>query len=219
MSPDELFGTGPGTGEEKVPGVVIGIVTSNHDDKNLGRVKVKFPWRDEKGESHWARIASPMAGKERGLVFLPEVEDEVLVAFNHGNINDPYVIGGLWNSTDKPPETNQDGKNNIRMFRSRSGHEVIFNDNASTKEEKIEIHTSGKHTIILDDSSGKEKIEIKDKTGSNRITIDSVKNAIEIECGAQLKIKANIVEIEGTASVTLKSSGPLTIQGMPVKIN
>jgi hypothetical protein len=120
---------------------------------------------------------------------------------------------------DTPPETNADGKNNIRKIKSRSGHEIIFDDNHEQNKEKIEIHTKAGHTIVLDDSAGAEKIEIKDKTDNNKITIDSVHNSINIESAMQLKIKANVVEIEGTTSLTLKSNAALTIQGLPVKIN
>ena len=203
----------------RLNGVAPAVVTNNQDPEGLGRVKVKFPWLSDDNETDWVRVATLMAGPERGSFFLPEVGDEVLVAFEHGDINAPYVIGVLWNGQQKPPETNSDGKNNIRKIRSRSGHEIVFNDDDTAKKEKIEIHTKAGHRIVLDDSAGGEKIEVVDKTGSNRIVIDSVKNSIGIECGMQLKIKAQTVEIEGTASLTLKSNAILTIQGMPVKIN
>jgi uncharacterized protein involved in type VI secretion and phage assembly len=203
----------------KIFGVVIGIVTDNKDEEKLGRVKLSFPWREESDQSQWARVAAFMAGKNRGAFFLPEVGDEVLVAFDRGEIDHPYVICSLWNGKDTPPEKNDDGKNNIRKIRSRSGHEIVFNDDNEKKKEKVQIKTNGGHKVVLDDSAGKEKIEIVDKTGNNKMTIDSVKNSIEIECDMELKIKANKVEIEGTGSLTLKSSGVVTIQGMPVKIN
>lgn len=219
MSPNELLSMQDRQEGQNTYGVVIGVVTSNQDPEGLGRIKINFPWRGEKDESYWARVVSLMAGKERGIVFYPEVDDEVLVAFEHGDINHPYILGALWNGKDKPPETNSDGKNNIRKIKSRSGHEIIFNDDSTAKQEKIEIHTNAGHKIVLDDSSGQEKIEIIDKTGSNKMTIDSVQNSVNIESALQLKIKANIVEIEGTTSLTLKSNAVLTIQGLPVKIN
>lgn len=204
---------------KKTVGVAAGIVTNNQDPDGLGRVKIKFPWLSDDNETDWVRIATLMAGSERGSFFLPEVGDEVLVAFEHGDINHPYVIGALWNGVATPPATNSDGQNNIRKIRSRSGHEIIFNDDDTAKQEKIEIHTNAGHKIVLDDTSGQEKIEIIDKTGSNKMTIDSVRNSVNIESAMQLKIKANIVEIEGTTSLTLKSNAVLSIQGLPVKIN
>ncbi|MCF6155903.1 MAG: phage tail protein [Candidatus Brocadia sp.] len=219
MSLSDLLERQEERNDQYVYGVVIGIVMSNHDPDGLGRVKVNFPWRGINDESYWARVAAPMAGNGRGTVFYPEVNDEVLVAFEHGDINHPYVIGALWNGVDTPPETNANGQNNIRKIRSRSGHEIIFNDDNTAMQEKIEIHTNAGHKIVLDDAAGQEKIEIVDKTGSNKITIDSVQNSITMESALQLKIKATVVEIEGTTSLTLKSNAVLTIQGLPVKIN
>lgn len=207
------------TSEGQINGVAAGIVANNQDPEGLGRIKISFPWLSDNNETGWVRIATLMAGSQRGTFFLPEVGDEVLVAFEHGDINHPYVIGALWNGVDNPPETNSDGKNNIRKIRSRSGHEIVFNDDGTAKQEKIEIHTNAGHKIILDDSAGQEKIEIIDKTGSNKITIDSVQNAINIECGMQLKIKANMIEIAADSMMTIKAGATLTIQGTLVKIN
>lgn len=204
---------------DRIEGIVLGIVTNNQDPEKVGRVKVKFPWLADSDESYWARVITLMAGKDRGTFFLPEVDDEVLVAFDHGDINYPYVIGALWNGVDTPPETNADGKNNIRKIKSRSGHEIIFDDNHEEKKEKIEIRTKAGHTIVLDDSAGKEKIEIKDKTENNSIVIDSVQHAIIISSKMKLSIKAQMIEIEAESMMTIKSGANLTIQGALVKIN
>lgn len=219
MSLFDLLDDKDGRNSGRTDGVVIGIVTNNKDPEGMGRVKVKFPWREQEDESTWARVATMMAGKERGSFFLPEVDDEVLVIFGNGDISDPYVIGCLWNGQDKPPDTNSDGKNNIRKIKSRSGHEIIFNDNSEQKTESVEIHTKAGHTVLLDDSAGKEKVEIKDKTGSNSIVIDSAQNSITIESAAKLKIKSQTIEIEAGATMTIKSSATLTLQGAIVKIN
>lgn len=196
-----------------VHGVVVGIVTNNKDPDGVGRVKVKFPWLSTDDESAWARVASPMAGKERGIFFLPEVDDEVLVVFEHGDVNMPYIIGSLWNGVDLPPETNDDGKNNIRMIKSRSGH-----------------------TITIDDTEGGEKIEIADKTGNNTITIDTKNNKLsfksdkDIEISApngKVSINANDFEVKASSSakveasigIDLKASGTMNIKGATVNIN
>lgn len=200
-------------------GVAPGIVTNNHDPEGLGRVKIRFPWLSDNNETDWVRIATLMAGSQRGTFFLPEVGDEVLVAFEQGDINRPYVIGAIWNGAANPPETNSDGNNNIRKIRSRSGHEIVFNDDDTSMQEKIEIRTNAGHTIILDDSAGQEKIEIIDKTGSNKLIFDSVQNFINMECGLSLKIKANMIEIEADSMMTIKAGAILTIQGAIVKIN
>ena len=185
-------------------GVAAGIVTNNQDPEGLGRVKLKFRWLSDDNETDWIRIATLMAGSERGTFFLPEVNDEVLVAFEFGDINHPYVIGAIWNGVAKPPETNSDGQNNIRKISSRSGHELIFNDNGSAGQEKIEIHTKAGHKIVLDDSVGGEKIEIVDKTGSNSIVFDSVQNSVTVNASLQVTIKAAVIDIEADFDFDVK---------------
>lgn len=220
MNISDLLGneTG-GAPDRRIAGVVVGIVTNNKDPDGMSRVKVKFPWRDDRDESNWARVATLMAGKERGAFFLPEVGDEVLVAFEHGDISHPYVLGALWNGVDKPPETNSDGKNTMRKIKSRSGHEIILCDDAENGREKVEINSAGGHKILLDDARGGEKIEIVDKTGDNAIKIDAVQNSITIKCSMNLQITGQMVELKADSMMTLKAGGTLTLQGALVKIN
>ena len=123
----------PAEPAQRFYGVVVGIVTNNKDPESLHRVKIRFPWLDQDNESHWARVASLMAGNGRGAYFLPEVDDEVLVAFEHGCVDYPYVVGALWNGKDKPPESNSDGLNKHRTIQSRSGHIIRLNDKAGTR--------------------------------------------------------------------------------------
>lgn len=198
-------------------GVSVGIVTDNKDPEKMGRVKLTYPWRDADDESYWARIAAPMAGSDRGTYFLPEVDDEVLVAFAEGDIRYPYVLGALWNGQDAPPETNQDGKNDIRKIRSRSGHELVFDD-AETAG-KVEITTSGGHKIVLDDATGEEKINIEDSSGQNKIEFNATQRSLDITSGATLSINAPSVEITGDGYLKLESNGVLSIKGALVKIN
>lgn len=201
----------------RIYGVVIGIVTNNQDPDGMGRLRLRFPWRDADEESYWARVATMMAGNGRGSWFLPEVDDEVLVAFDHGDIHHPYVIGSLWNGQDAPPQINSDGENNIREIKSRSGHEFILDDTQAA--EKVVIKTKGGHVITLDDTAGGEKIEIVDKTGSNKIVIDSMQNSISMESTMMLKIKSTQIEISADATMTIKAGAALTLQGAVIKIN
>lgn len=207
--------------EQRFYGVVIGIVTNNKDPDWLGRVKVKFPWLSEDDESDWARVAMPMSGNQMGVFFLPDVGDEVLVSFDQGMVDHPYVLGSLWNGKDKPPVQNRDGKNNLRLIKSRSGH-----------------------IIRLDDKDGDEKIEIIDKSGRNSIVISSAEDSITITTRGNLSLKAegdisldsksgnvvlsgNEVEIKAKTAVKaesqtmmdFKSNGQLTIKGQLVNIN
>ncbi len=168
-------------------GIAIGLVTNNRDPEGRGRVKVRFPWLSDSEESRWARMAMPMGGKDKGLYCLPEINDEVLVAFEHGTINHPYVLGVLWNGQDQPPRRNdevvgRDGKVNQRIMRSRSGHE-----------------------IVLDDTDGHERIIIRDKTGQNQIVIDSEQNDMTISVQGDLTLEAG-------GEVNIKSKGDLSIQ-------
>ncbi len=203
-------------------GVVVGVVTNNQDPEKQGRVKVKFPWLSDENESQWARVLTPMAGNGYGLYTLPQTGDAVLVAFEHGMVEFPYVLGALWNGQDKPPEGNDDGKNNRRLIKSRSGH-----------------------IIRLDDTDGSEKIEIVDKKGKNSIVIDTAKDTITIGAGQQITIVAEQdlaitsnggklmlkgktgielaseagVKVTAKANMDLEASGPMKIKGATVDIN
>lgn len=213
MSKSDLTDAGTGT---SMRGVAVGIVTDNKDPDDMGRVKLRYPWRDSDDESDWARLATTMAGPERGTYFVPEVDDEVLVAFADGNIRFPYVIGALWNGKDAPPETG-DTNNDIRKITSRSGHELVFDD--TDQSEKVEITTSGGHSIVLDDSSGSEKITISDSKDQNSIEFDATSGSLDITGGTELTIEAPTVEITGTGSLKLESDGILEINGSLVTIN
>jgi len=203
-----------------ISGVRIGIVTDNEDPKDLGRVKLRFPWREADDESYWARIATQMSGKEYGSYFLPEVDDEVLVAFAGGDVHKPFVIGSLWNGKRKPPQKNSDGNNDIREIVSRQGHRVQFDDDK--KGGQLRLETKAGHTIVLDDSDGKEKVDIEDKSGKNRIRLDSSSDTVSIEAadtlelsGKKLKLRGNTVDIGATQSLDLssKSKASLTSKG------
>lgn len=201
----------------RVEGVALGIVTNNKDDKGLGRIKVRYPWREDNHDSYWARPAMPGAGKDRGFFWIPEVGDEVLLAFDKGKIEHPYYLGSLWNGKDKPPANNDDGEDNTRLVKTRSGHEFRLFDKSG--KETIELKSKGGHHLLLDDTSGSAKIEIKDSSGSNKIVIEVAQNSITIESGMSLKIKSQTIDIEAGGSMTLKATGTLTIKGATVMIN
>lgn len=183
--------TGLTSWADKVFGVMVGVVTNNQDPDGLGRVKVRLPWLSAEHESNWARVASPMAGNDRGLYVLPEVDDEVLVAFEHGSVEFPYVIGSLWNGKDKPPGKNDDGKNNVRALKSRSGH-----------------------TVSLDDTDGKEKIEIVDAKGQESIVLDVAKNTITISADKDVVIESK----SGSIKLTAKQGVEITAQDGAAKL-
>ena len=213
-TPDSQDGFGPSGPARRSDGsVVVGLVLDNQDPDGLGRVKINLPGLSDDQSGHWARVAAPMAGGGRGMFFLPEKDDEVLVAFEQGDITRPYVLGGMWNGEDKPPETNTDGQNNVRMIKSRSGHSIRF-----------------------DDTAGAEKIEIIDKSGENSVTIDTQRNSISIKSAqdvvieapqGKISLRAKKVEVKSTAathveaqtSMDLKAGATMTIKGKRVNIN
>ena len=176
---------GRGASQGTVQGVVTAEVTNLEDPDDLGRVKVVYSWLGAI-ESFWARIAAPSAGDERGFMYLPEVGDEVLVAFEHGDPRRPYILGQLWNSKDKPPKPNSEvtsgGKVNERIIKSRSGH-----------------------VIILDDTDGSEQIIVRDKTEANEIVITSSDNNMSIKCDGDLLLEAK-------GMVTINSGGNMALE-------
>lgn len=174
--------------QKKQEGLVIGLVTNNNDPKNQGRVKVKFPWLSDKHESDWARVSSLGAGPKRGAAWIPEVDDEVLIGFEQGDMHHPYILGGLWNGKDDPPEPSaklvKNGKTQRRVHYSRKGHKVV-----------------------LDDSDESPGITVEDMNG-NIIHIDSKTNKLTI------KMKGDI-EVESMGRMSLKATKGLDIDGGP----
>jgi uncharacterized protein involved in type VI secretion and phage assembly len=184
----------------KISGVVVGIVVDNRDPKGMYRVKVQYPWlaeTDDEGDfrSTWCRIATLMAGPDRGSFWLPEVDDEVLIAFEHGDVRRPFVIGSLWNGVDKAIHNNeaQGGKNHFRSIRSRSGHSLQFVDNKDGTERIVlqnlvavgdmdkDPRQRNGHWIALDQSGSVDQIEIFDHEQNNYILIDTKNKKVTIE--------------------------------------
>ena len=203
------------TGEEEttintVTGVRVAIVRDNEDPDNLGRVKLEYPWRDADDESYWARIATEMTGQDYGTHFLPEVEDEVLVSFENGDIHKPIVIGSLYSGNRKPPENNSDGNNDVRTITTRSGHKIEFDDNDS--EGAVTIETNAGHMLKLDDASGGETVTIEDKSG-NSIEMDAVGNSIAIEAQQEISLEAPTISLSADGEVSISSKGKVDISG------
>jgi uncharacterized protein involved in type VI secretion and phage assembly len=194
-----------------VKGVAIGIVSNNKDPERLGRIKLKFPWREDPDESYWARLAAPMAGKDRGWVTIPEVGDEVIVAFEREDLRFPFVVGALWNGKDKAPFDNADGKNDKRMFKSRKAHTLVFDDGSKGVVELA--HEKGRK-ITFDDNG----FAVEDERG-NVVRVDSNSGAMTIESKGELTIKAMKITLQAQASLDIKASGVATIQGSLVRIN
>lgn len=196
--------------ETKIAGVRVAIVRDNEDPEDIGRVKLEYPWRDADDESHWARIATEMTGDDYGTYYLPEVEDEVLVSFENGDIHKPIVIGSLWNGKQKPPEDNGDGNNDIRTITTRKGHKIEFDDNK--QDGAVRIETDAGHEVVLNDKSGSESISITDKS-DNSIEMDSVSNEISISAGQSISMEAPTIELSADGEVKIESDGKVDMSG------
>ncbi len=210
-----LLESEPNQGRGMVQGVVVGMVTNLKDPDDLGRVKVKYPWLGDNIESDWVRISAPMAGAARGFMYLPEVNDEVLIAFEHGDVHRPHIVGALWSSTDKPPKKNSeavggDGKVNQRIIKTRAGHVVLLDD--TDGKELVSITTKTGHTIVLDD--GNKNVRVIDKTGNNKMVIDSTKNSIAFNCDGDFTVVAKgKVSVKSTQDTSIEASTKVSVKG------
>lgn len=173
-------------------GVYPAVVTDIKDPDNLARVKVRLPWAADTGDARfeaWARIATFMGGKDRGSFFIPDVDDEVLVAFQDGDPRVPFILGGLWNGSDSPPETmDGGGQNNKKVLKSRNGVTVTLD--YTNGQEKLVLETPGNQKITLKDGPG--AIEIEDSNG-NSIKLSS--SGIAIQASAKISFQASQVEV------------------------
>jgi uncharacterized protein involved in type VI secretion and phage assembly len=171
---------------------VIGVVTDNQDPDGLGRVKVMYPSFSGEHASDWVRLVVPGGGSQRGIEFVPEVNDEVLVGFELGDVHYPYVLGGLWNGQDAPPTKSDQivssGKVQKRIIKSRTGH-----------------------VVTLDDSDGGGGITIEDSKG-NKIALDTASNSLTIEVQGDATVKAQ-------GKLTLEAQGAVEIKGMGVTVD
>jgi uncharacterized protein involved in type VI secretion and phage assembly len=183
----ERASTGPGG---LFYGVYPALVTDLQDPDGQGRVKIKLPWSPDTGSASyevWARVATMMGGNNRGTWFIPDVDDEVLVSFEGGNPRRPYVVGGLWNGKDSPPEK-MDSNNNLKTILSRTGVRITMDDTSGAV--KLRMETPGGHSIVLDD--GQLSITVQDSNG-NSMTMET--SGITVVSSAQVVVRASTVEV------------------------
>lgn len=192
-------------------GVAVAVVRENKDDSGMARVKVSYPWHSKPQQSYWARVVAPMAGGTRGAYFVPEVGDEVLVAFDRGDLRFPYVMGGLWNGVDSSPVNNGNGKNDLRLVRSRSGHQLTFDDGSKGR---VQLELKDGKTLRIDDDG----ILLDDGKG-NSLEIKTTDGSMTIKAAQQLSIQAPQISIEATGTLDAKANATVTIQGAIVQIN
>ena len=225
------------TGDNRLLGVVTGIVAKNYDADMPGRICVTIPVRDrDANELQWARVAMPSSGTKWGHYFLPEVGDQVLLAFEQGNIEKPYVIGAIPKDSNTFLTKAVDEKNQYKKIVTKNGNTILFEDNSEGEgdNDKIEIITAKEaHQIKLDNE--KKRISITDKSGNNSIVIKTedgnmqikAEKKLTIEVGSNVKLVMNengAVQLEcsrltvnADSSINLESSGTMKMKGSNVQ--
>jgi uncharacterized protein involved in type VI secretion and phage assembly len=188
-------------------GVVTAFVRSVDDPAGEGRVGLEFPWLPggDALPTTFAPVAAPLAGADRGVFFQPEVGDEVLVAFDRGDWDHPYIVGYLWNGSDTPPETDRQN----RVIVTPGGHTLRFEDG---NPKKVILRSNGGHEITLDDAGGTVAIKT---SGGQQITLNDMPPAIEVTTSLGTE-----VSIDGASGVTVTApTGELTINCLQATIN
>lgn len=198
---DLLDFVSPPTNREPIAGLAVAVVTDNNDPDGWGRVKVRFPWLSDEYSSYWARVSIVGGGRERGIEFLPEIDDEVLVGFEMGDPEVPYIVGGLWNGRDSPPKKTADVLSGHdvkqRLIRSRTGQLIILDD--SSDNGGITIQDRNNNTIVLtckDDKltiTAKGDIVIRSSNGSLTLQADK---GVSIHGGPSVNIDADQISLK-----------------------
>jgi uncharacterized protein involved in type VI secretion and phage assembly len=190
--------------DKRIYGVALAEVVSNADTTGLGRVQLKLPWLP--GYQPWARVVAFSAGSGRGGYFIPQEHDEVLVAFNQGDVRDPYVIGSLWNGRDKPPYEGTLDPVQKRTIRTPAGHTVLLDDS----EQSVTVTTSTGQKLTLKP----DRIELAAGSSSagSKITLLSA-GTIQIEATTKVEIKAPTISVNASGSLDLKASANATLDG------
>lgn len=170
----------------RIDGARRATVTNNQDPLGKGRVKIKLPWLPAHNQV-WARLATLMAGNNRGTWFIPDVNDEVLVVFEGGDPRQPYIIGALWSEADTPP-AEMVGNNNLKVIRSRNGVQVTLDD--ADGQERLLLETPGGQKLTLRDGPG--AVEIVDGNGNS---IKLGPSGITVQASAKVTVKASTVEV------------------------
>src|ERR1700736_2809202 len=201
-------------GGAPINGVVIAQVTDNNDPNNQARVKLKFPWLDDNYESDWARITQLGAGgKQSGAVWIPEKDDEVLVAFEFGDIRRPYVVGSLYNGQDTPNLGDglfDNGKVKRRGFISRAGHKFIFFDDEDGNKKGIAfISSDGNLKISLNETNSEIHI-----SSQGKVHVECQQD-MTLETQGNLKLSGQGVSVEAQNSLDLKGGAGATLDGGP----
>ena len=202
-------------------GLHYGVVTQNKDPDKLGRIKVRLPWLDggDTDQTHWAQLMTPMEGDKFGWYTLPDIEDVVVVMFIAGDISQPVILGGVWSTPDNSPEPNEDGKNNFRGYRSRSGHRLILDD--SKKVKVVVADKTGKNMFgvgeFAKDGAGPNICAVykPPMSGDTGVSFSSMEGTMELTCkDGKLSIDAKQnIKISAKTTIEVKAGGEVKLDG------
>lgn len=202
-------------------GLHYAVVCQNNDPDKLDRVKVRLPWLDrgDTDQTHWAQLMTPMEGGQFGWYALPDVDDVVVVMFIAGDISQPVIVGGVWSTPDFSPEPNEDGKNNFRGYRSRSGHRMILDD--SDKVKVVFADKTTKNMVGLGNfakaGSGPNVCAVYTPAmaGDTGVSFSSMEGTLEITCkNGALKVDAKQgIKINAKTTVDVKAGGEVKLDG------
>lgn len=200
-------------------GITVGVVADIKDPDKKNRVKVRLINRsDSTQETDFIRVMAPAVGKEFGLFALPEVGDEVLVGFLDGDYAAPYVLGCLWNTKNPAPASVQDGKNEIRVWKSKTGHRLELNDGQDAPG--VTLITAKETRLVMDDKAQTAVLSDKDK--KNSVTIDIGGGAVTVEAKSKLTLKCGkaTIELDGSSGeISIKTSGSIKVDGQQVDVS
>jgi uncharacterized protein involved in type VI secretion and phage assembly len=199
--------------------IAPGIVTNNLDLLGQARVQVKIPSRPS--FEPWARVSAVGASGSRGFVWIPQIDDEVLVAFSEDDLGSAYILGGLWSTMNRPPLTLPTDfliKKVIKTGMTEAlGHEIEFDD----AQQSIKIKTSTEQKITLDPM----KIELSNLAGTVTITLDNTTQAVKISAVNKIALESIQIELKATkidmtaGQFSITSAGPFSVTGLPIKLN
>jgi len=201
-------------------GLHYAIVCQNKDPENLGRIKVRLPWLDagDTDQTHWAQLLTPMEGKKFGWFVLPDIDDVVIVMFIGGDSSQPVIVGGVWSKPDFSPETNEDGANNFKGYRSRVGHRMVFDDTKSGTK----VWFADKTTKLMvgmgkfaKDGAGPNICAVwkPPMSGEQGVSTSSMEGKMEITAKTKLTIKGENIKFNIKTTFDMKAGSDIQMEG------
>jgi hypothetical protein len=210
---------------ESLPNLYFGlhyaVVCQNKDPDQLDRIKVRLPWLDhgDEDQTHWAQLLKPMEGDRLGWYTLPDIDDVVVVMFVGGDVSQPVIVGGVWSKADFAPEPNQDGANNFRGYRSRTGHRLILDDSAQVKvvlADKTATNVLGVGQFAKAGAGPNACAVYKPPmSAATGVALSTMEGKLELSCpdGALLVVADDSIKISSKTSIDVVAGSQLELDG------